>query len=217
MTGTFIFDLDGTLSDTIPIIVMSTRGAMAELGISGVSDEQIISCIGMPLTDTGELFLGAGRGREYADKYMEYFDRCPLRPRAFDGIPELLQRLRDDGHTLCIATSKRDRAAFSTLHDIGVYDYFSVIVTCENCPDHKPGPGPALKAMELSRSAPERSIFVGDSLYDFYCARAAGIACCAVSYGACSGEALAAAGAELVADSVAELRQILLDFAARID
>ena len=68
----FIFDLDGTLADSIPNILDVAKRSFAQLGKT-VSEDTIIEYVGIPLIQTGEDLLGPGRGREYADAYMETY------------------------------------------------------------------------------------------------------------------------------------------------
>jgi len=206
-----IFDMDGTLADTIPFILAASHGALIEVG-KDVSDATILSYIGLPLIATGEDFLGTGRGEEYLDLYQKHFLSAPYSPQPFPGIIEMMRDLHSAGKKLAIATSKRQAAAEETVAHIGVGEFFDVLVTYESNCGHKPGPGPALKAMELLAAKPEESIFIGDSMFDINCAKNAGIASCGVTWGAADEQELREGGATFIAHTVDQLRQILLDF-----
>ena len=94
----FLFDLDGTLSDSVPQIMHTLRRTFDDMGMKA-TDEELMLTIGVPLVDTGEKFLGKGRGLEFADRYRALFlEDDPMFPiRAFDGIPEMLRALRAKG------------------------------------------------------------------------------------------------------------------------
>ncbi|MEG1537022.1 MAG: HAD-IA family hydrolase, partial [Clostridiales bacterium] len=203
-----IFDLDGTLSDSLPLIVEASQGALAEAGVT-VSRDRIISYIGFPLVDTGELLLGSGRGQEYFDLYQKHYHASDKKLMAFPGIVEMLQALKLAGHQVAIATSKKELSAMESLAQIGVVSLLDAVVTVDSACGIKPGPGPALKAMALLQASPERSLFVGDSLHDLRCAKAAGVAFVGVTWGACSKEQLLLAEADYIAEDVADLTRIL--------
>ncbi|MCR4962626.1 MAG: HAD family hydrolase [Firmicutes bacterium] len=204
-----IFDLDGTLTDSLPLIIEAQSKALQEAGVEP-DREKIISYIGYPLLQTGEELLGPGRGWEYVELYQKYYKASGKKPLPFPGIREMLDTLRRHGCRLAVATSKRQAAAMESLSYIGEAGLFDAVVTAESGCGCKPGPGPALKAMELLSAPPESTVFVGDSLFDWECAHAAGVAFVGVAWGAVSGDRLRQAGAETVAESVEELTAILL-------
>ncbi len=205
----FIFDLDGTLNDSVPLIVITTLKAYQELGIDQ-GEDIIKSYIGVPLVETGEALLGPGRGQEYLEAYLRHYDPMAYPMRAFPGIPELLSELRARGAKLAIATAKRRQMAEDTLEIIGLTGMLDVLVASESTERRKPFPDPALKAMELLGAKPAESLFIGDSVHDLQCAQQAGIKACAVTWGAGGKEELAACGPDYSVDTVAELSQLLL-------
>lgn len=205
----YLFDLDGTLADTLPLIVESSQLALAELG-RRATDEKIISLIGMPLLETGEVLLGPGQGELYRDCYQKHFatlDSSAL--AAFPGLSELLAALASRGGKLACVTSKRRGPTQRTLAQIGLGQYFSVVVTAEDCERHKPHGEPALTALTQLDATGEKAIFIGDSKFDVGCAHHAGLPCCGVTWGAEDEARLKEAGADWVARTVEELGQIL--------
>lgn len=207
----FLFDLDGTLADTLPIIITSSRLALQELGHPEITDAQIISLIGVPLFETGEILLGEGKGDLYRSTYHSHFltlDQSGL--RAFPGIAELLRALEQAGAKLACVTSKRLGPAERTLAQLRLRAYFQALVTAESCENHKPDPAPALLALSLLGAEQERGVFVGDSVFDIGCGKNAGLTCCGVTWGAETADGLREAGADYVVDTVAELQEVLL-------
>lgn len=207
--STFIFDLDGTLANSIPLIRKAAHLTGQEYGIS-TTDEEIDRFIGIPLIVTGETVLGPGRGQEYVDAYARNYHSLKDDISAFPGVKEMLAQLSEAGAKLAIATSKREKPAHETLRKIGIIDYFSVILNSESGCGYKPEAGPALKAMELLDSAPQQSWFIGDSPHDIACGHAAGIGSIGVYWGITAPGGFDTAPPEYCCHDVAELTQLLL-------
>ncbi len=205
----FIFDLDGTLANTIPIIRRVARITSEQYGIP-TTDEDIDRYIGVPLIVTGEEVLGKGRGEEYTLAYAKNYQAHKSELQAFPGIVPMLQALAEAGAKMAIATSKREKPAHETLELIGAAPYFDIVLNSESGCGYKPAAGPALKAMELLGSKPEESWFIGDSLHDIACGQAAGIGTIGVTWGI-----IPKGGFELIqptytCDEVAQLSELLL-------
>lgn len=206
----YLFDLDGTLADSLPIILKSSRLALEELG-QEISDAQIIALIGVPLIESGELLLGPGRGELYRDCYQKHFSSLDTSSlTAFPGLAGLLSRLTAGGGKLACVTSKRQKPAENTLAQIGLLPFFPVLVCAENTKLHKPDAAPALTALDLLHAQGEKAVFVGDSIFDIGCAQNAGILSCGVTWGAGEEQQLTAAGANYIAHTTEELTAILL-------
>ncbi|MCL1816068.1 MAG: HAD-IA family hydrolase [Clostridiales bacterium] len=206
----FLFDLDGTLADSIDIILQSSRMALEELGYPQISDAQITSLIGVPLLDTGERILGPGLGELYRECYQKHFLSLDIgKLNAFPGLAKTLAHLKAQGGKLACVTSKRRFAAESSLKAIGLADYFSALVCAESTEQHKPAAEPAHKALAMLNACAEKAIFIGDSIFDIGCARNAGILSCGVLWGAGNEQELTQAGADYIAHTVGELDSIL--------
>jgi pyrophosphatase PpaX len=206
-----LFDLDGTVVDSLPSILHTARLALDDLGRSDISDEQVRSLIGVPILETGEILLGAGQGPAYAQSYQKFFtDVGYTGLRCFNGLPELLAELQTNGAQLACVTSKRRNATKLTLEGCGLSDTFKAVVTAEDCTNPKPDPEPAYLALEqLQTPASKQVVFIGDSRFDIACGQAAGLTTCAVTWGAGTKEELA--NADYIADDVGQLREILLE------
>ncbi|MDD4797912.1 MAG: HAD-IA family hydrolase [Clostridia bacterium] len=206
-----LFDLDGTLIDSLPVIVKTSLRVCEELNIS-VDERKIIDQIGLPLLTTGELFLGKGQGQKYFDTYQKYFYELLAEGiEVFDGIKDLLRELKDNGQQLAIVTSKSRRSADASIEMAGLRSFFELTVTVNDDCGHKPSPDPALYALKKLGAHAENSIFVGDSPFDILCAKSAGCLACGVLWGAGSREQLQDSGADFIAADVDELRDYLLN------
>ena len=204
----FMFDLDGTLSDSVPIILRTSRLACQELGIR-TTDEELIRQIGLPMSRTGEMFLGPGRAQEYIDCYYRHYDASGLQP--FPGVPEMLRDLKQAGFILALVTSRRQDSTFDSLRRTGLEGLFERVVCYEDTRNHKPHPEPLRFCCGEVGAAPDDSLYVGDSIYDMECADAAGLWTCGVTWGVAGEEGMTAKNPVYLARSVAELHDKLLN------
>jgi pyrophosphatase PpaX len=205
-----VFDLDGTLIDTIPLIVASHRHAVTTVLGRDFSDDVLRSGIGRPLIDQMRVF-DEPRAQELFDTYRvwNHANTAALLGR-FDGVDDVLVRLAAAGAAIGVATSKsRDAVdlAFSIQPPVVG---FQAIVTVEDSVQHKPHPEPVLTAIARLGAEPADAVYVGDAPYDIEAAVAAGCGAVGVTWGVATAGVLAAAGADAVAETPAELATILL-------
>jgi pyrophosphatase PpaX len=115
---------------------------------------------------------------------------------------------------MALVTSKADWLAKRALVHVQLDDAIPVVVGCDSCTRHKPHPEPVERALALLRSAPRDAMFVGDSPHDIEAGRAAGVYTVGVTWGACSRDEMARAGADLVIHEVGQLVGAVSRFAA---
>lgn len=174
-----LFDLDGTLADTVPLILRCYRHTMrCHLGQER-PDEEWLRTIGTPLRDQ---LLDFARDAEEAaamlDTYVT-FQRTVhddmVRP--FEGAREVLERLAGEGSRLGVVTSKRREMALRTLDVSGIGDLVEALVAADDVTRGKPDPEPVEQALELLDVAAQRDrvLFVGDSPFDLRAGRGAGV------------------------------------------
>jgi pyrophosphatase PpaX len=217
MPDALLFDLDGTLIDSIELIMRSMRHAFDGYAATPPTDAEWRALIGRPLADSFREFVVAesdvdrliGRYREYQ---LEHHDRL-VRP--YDGIVAAIQGFASEGHPMALVTSKADWLALRALVHVGLDSAIPVVVGCDSCTRHKPHPEPVERALALLRSGPEDAIFVGDSPHDVQAGRAAGVRTIGVAWGAATGDELAGAGADLVIHDVEQLTAAVRGMAAR--
>jgi phosphoglycolate phosphatase len=207
------FDLDGTLTDPAEGITKSVQYALAKFGIESELDP-LRSFIGPPLHHSFMRAYGFDepQARQAIAHYREYFsDRGIYENRMFDGIPGLLNRLREGGAALCVVTSKPAVFAQQVVNHFSIAPYFDTVV----------GPGldlaDAEKAVLVSRAIQRYEmrdatefVMIGDREHDILGATANGVDSVGVTYGAGSREELHAARATHVVHSVEELEALLL-------
>lgn len=222
MTGSrplaVLFDLDGTLVDTVPFILAATRHTFEGYG-SGPTDAEWIAGIGTPLRAQLASFARdpadvEGLFQRYRAYWLEHHDR---ETRCFPGALDVVGELARRGHPIGIVTAKIEQGAHRTLRHTGLLPLVGAIVGADSCANAKPHPEPVLLALERLGAEPSRAVMVGDSPHDLAAARAAGARAAAALWGACSREALQAGGAEFLLSDVREVPDLVasLDGTAR--
>jgi pyrophosphatase PpaX len=206
-----LFDLDGTLIDSIELILNSARHAFAGRNGHVPGDTEWLSHVGTPLATT---FRRYARDEDDVEalitKYREYqlanHDRLTS---AYGTVVETLTALRAAGHQLGIVTSKTEWLARRGLEHVGLGGHFDVIVGCDTCDLHKPDPGPVLFALRALAREPADAVFVGDSVHDMLAGNAAGVATIAALWGPFSREDLAASEPKHYLERISELPALL--------
>jgi pyrophosphatase PpaX len=183
--STFLFDLDGTLIDSIELILRSYRHTMRLHRGHEPPDDVWMEGLGTPLwvqfrqftEDPAEIEAMVATYRAYN---LAHHDEM-VRPYA--GVVEAVLALRDQGKTLGLVTSKMRSGAVRGLKVAGLEDAFQVIVGADEVTHPKPHPEPVLTALERLGAAAAGAVFVGDSRHDVECGRAAGVKTAAVLWG----------------------------------
>lgn len=125
-----LFDLDGTLTDSAPGIIRCVQYALEKCGKGTCPDRELLPFIGPPLTESFQKVCGmtAAEANTALEYYRERFARVGMYENSvYDGIPELLQNLRQAGKTLAVATSKPQLYAEKILEHFGLAAHFSTI------------------------------------------------------------------------------------------
>jgi pyrophosphatase PpaX len=183
--STFLFDLDGTLIDSIELILRSYRHTMrAHRGLEP-PDDVWMKGLGTPLwvqfgrwtDDPAELEAMVATYRAYN---LAHHDEL-VRP--YEGVAAAVRDLRHRGKSLGLVTSKMRDGALRGLQAAGLEDTFEVIVAADEVTHPKPHPEPVLKALEHLHAAAAGTVFIGDSRHDIECGRAAGVKTAAVLWG----------------------------------
>jgi len=207
MLPALLFDLDGTLVDSIELILASARFAFLDYAGRAPTDDEWRASIGRPLVDAFRDFVPEEREAQrlmlrFRAYQLENHDRLM---RAYDGVVEVIRDLAVTGHPMALVTSKPDLLAQRGLVHIGLDDVIPIVVGCDSCTRHKPHPEPVERALAMLDVAPGDALFVGDSPHDVECGRAAGVFTVGVTWGAFSPESMRGAGADAVIDRISEL------------
>jgi pyrophosphatase PpaX len=177
------FDLDGTLIDTIPLILESFDYTFMHHFGETRPEEETISYIGMPLVNHFRSIY-PGKEEELVKTYREHNDRKHDNGIAiFLGIYEVIKSLYEKGVVLGVVTSKRRELAVRGLRLFNLYDYFLFVNGSEASKKHKPDGEPLLKALEAANVKDKEDVlYVGDSPLDILCAKDAGVRSAAVAW-----------------------------------
>jgi pyrophosphatase PpaX len=199
----WLFDFDGTLVDSERLILASFRHATSTVLGATPSDDVLRAGIGLTLEQQAHELAG-DRAQELFDVYVEHnraFHSELL--RTFDGVPEMILRLRRRGARLGVVTAKiRPTMELGFEHVPLQREWFEVLVAKEDTRLHKPHPEPLLLALDLMGAAAEDAVFVGDSPFDIRAAHAAGITAAAAAWGDIfSRDVLVAEAPQIVFDS----------------
>ncbi len=202
-----LFDLDGTLVDTVPARITSWREALAEAGLD-VAPERLGPMIGMDGVRLARELLGdAGASPEEVDRRAgALFDLHNRDPRPLPGAGEALASLDDAGVTWAIATSSRAEQVIASVAALRL-GHEPIIMDGSSVKHAKPAPDLLLLAAERLDVEPAACWYVGDSTWDMRAAVAAPMRPIAILAGAAvDAETLRAAGADLVLATLDELR-----------
>ena len=210
---TFVFDLDGTLLDTLPDLVVLTNAVLRECGFPERTSAEVLSYVGNGVKalmyqavpqDADEEAVEAAMGR-WKELYPQYGYRLT---KAYEGIPETVAELKRRGARLGVLSNKFDAGVQEV---VGAYlpGLFAVAHGESADIPRKPDPTGLLRTIEELGSAPERTVYVGDSTGDVAVARNAGTYAVGVTWGYHEAERLHAAAADLVIDDPRALLDLL--------
>jgi pyrophosphatase PpaX len=179
-----LFDLDGTLIDSGPIILASMEHAVRTVLGREIPREQLALTIGGQGIVAQMQAIDPAHAEELLEVYKDHNDGLHETLEAFDDLLELLPRLRGEGRRLGIVTAKRHRTVELSLERFpALRDDFDVVVAHEDTERHKPDPDPVLLAVEKLDASPEEAAYVGDSPFDIRAAKAADVFAIAVGWG----------------------------------
>lgn len=213
-----LFDLDGTLADSVELILGAFRHTFnTHLG-SVPADLAWIAGMGTPLSSqiralVADEALIEPMTATYRDWQNQHHDALL---REFEGVRETLSLLHDRGHEMALVTSKATEAAKRALRLIGIDALLSQVVGLDSTTSHKPNPEPVLHALAQLRRDPRDAIFVGDSPHDIAAGNAAGVFTVAALWGPFSRQTLEEAHpGRLIAD-IRDLPPLIEDLTAAI-
>ncbi len=179
-----LFDLDGTLIDSGPIIIASMRHASVTVLGREPDEERVRAAIGGQGLIAQMHDLDPDRVDELVAVYREHNEPLHATLEAFDGVLELLAALRTRGHKLGIVTAKRVATVELAFERLPLLrELTDVLVGAEDTERHKPDPDPVLEALRRVDASAEDAVYVGDSPFDIRAGSSAGVFTIAVGWG----------------------------------
>jgi pyrophosphatase PpaX len=206
-----LFDLDGTLIDSIDLILGSMRYAFGKCRASAPSDSEWLTGVGIPLRTMFQRYASTDDEIDrLTAAYREHqFEHHDAMVSCYDDVHDTLAALARRGHPLAVVTSKTDSLAKRGLEHVGILDFFQTVVGCDACARHKPHPEPVLTALDRLEYEPHEAVFVGDSVHDVEAGNAAGVLTVAALWGPFSRDQLAVASPDHFVERIGDLVQLL--------
>lgn len=212
MYKTVLFDLDGTLTDPGLGITNSVAYALKKYGIEVSDREKLYSFIGPPLKDSFKKYYGFSdeKAMEAIMYYREYFkDKGIFENEVYDGIKELLRRVKESGRKIVLATSKPEEFALRILEHFELTEFFDVVAGA-SMDEKRNKKGDVIKyALEKGCLTPEDAVMIGDREHDVLGAQENGIDTIGVLYGYGSRDELEKVGAMHIAETVDDVYALL--------
>ncbi|MGI6679474.1 MAG: HAD family hydrolase [Dehalobacterium sp.] len=211
--NTVLFDLDGTIANTLPVIRETYAKVFEEMNLPWGNDD-VMKMIGLPLREIGKIVAGPDHAEDFFNLYQKHSARLHHQlVECYPGIKTMLFQLKKNNFDLGIVTSKTKKGADLTLTTTDLIEFFPLTVTVDDTLKHKPNPDPVLFALEKLQRAPQEAIFVGDSPFDIMCGNEAGVTTIAVTWGMARVDELKACKPTFIAGSSNNLYERILSLA----
>lgn len=207
MRPVIVFDLDGTLVDSLPDILASFLQAFGALDLPAPAESDVRTTLGQPLEAMYAAFAPPERVEALCALYRAYYDvHMTDRSRAFPGVPELLAELGRRGFLRAVASTKRTATARRLVEATGLHRLLDHVEGSDAAP-YKPAPDVVLRAVAAVGG---RGVWmVGDTAGDIHAGRAAGLKTYAVTWGTQGPERLASARPDVLEPDLSALPSLL--------
>lgn len=211
-----IFDLDGTLTDSLESLFFSVSGTLEELGLSAITKEQCQAFIGNGARKLVEKSLEAAgdighiRIEEAMSIYKRIFDvHCTYKVVAYEGVREVLKEMKAQGIKTAVLSNKPHKQTVKVVKEILGEDLIDWAQGQQEKIPRKPSPEAVFMILERFGISPEECLYVGDSEVDIQTGTNAGLTTIGVTWGFRSREELVSAGANNLIDKAEELLKFL--------
>ena len=211
-----IFDLDGTLIDSLPDLTVAVNKMLADWQREPLSDAEVGPMVG---DGAGTLVQRAFAARgglpgpdvtPFLERFLGHYEpHATELTKPWPGVFETLDHLRANGVSLAVCTNKPTKPTHDILTALGLGDYFAVVVGGDDTPALKPSRAHIDTVLDRLGMEHEDAVMVGDSINDVLAAKAAGIPVVVVSFGYSRVPPLEL-GANLVIDAFSELKRVIV-------
>ena len=170
-----VFDIDGTMINSLPVHMVSLKKTLRELTGKEYTDEELKFTVGIP-GDATMRQLGLPDPNAALECWFKNLEEAGIMNiPLFPGIRELLEKLKQKGIHLGIVTSKMREQYVAQFTANGLLPFFDNVVTASDTTKGKPDPAPMFAYMKITGTTPDEILFFGDTSYDMDCARGAGV------------------------------------------
>ncbi|HES76915.1 MAG TPA: phosphoglycolate phosphatase [bacterium] len=213
-----LFDLDGTLIDSVPDLAYCVDEMMKALDMPLRGEAAVRNWVGNGVERLVERALTNDlNGKPDAVLFAQalplfkqlYADNTSGRSFLYPGVKEGLEFVKSLGLRVGCVTNKAEQFTVPLLKDLGVFDMFETVISGDTLAVKKPDPGPLFYAAGWFHCAPYEALMVGDSISDVKAARAAGFNIVCMSYGYNHGEDIRNYHPDAVIDSMVELKELV--------
>jgi phosphoglycolate phosphatase len=213
-----LIDLDGTLVDSVPDLAFCVDAMMGRMGRAPYGEAAVRNWVGNGVERLVRRSLTGQLNGEPVDADFEqaypiflelYRDNTSQRSRLYPGIREGLDWLKGASYRLGCVTNKAAQFTEPLLRDLGVRDFFEIVISGDTLPRNKPDPMPLLHAAAHFGADPADALMIGDSVSDVKAARAAGFRIFCMSYGYNHGQDIRDFHPDAVLDSLVEVQGLL--------
>lgn len=213
-----LIDVDGTLVDSVPDLAYCVDEMMKRLDMPVHGEAKVRNWVGNGVERlVRRALIGQLDGEPDEALYEQaypvfielYRDNTSKRSCLYPGVKEGLDYLKSEGYQMGSVTNKAAQFTEPLLRDLGVYDYFGIVISGDTLPQKKPDPAPLLHAAKFFNVRPEQALMIGDSISDVKAARAAGFRIVCMTYGYNHGVDIREAKPDAIMDSMAELPELL--------
>jgi phosphoglycolate phosphatase len=213
-----LIDVDGTLVDSVPDLAFSIDQMLCDLGMPTRGENSVRHWVGNGIERlVKRALVNALDGEPDETLYQRalplfrshYTVNNSTRSQLYEGVVQGLDYMRIRKYRMGCVTNKASEFTHPLLQDLGLADYFEVIICGDDITKIKPDPMPLLTAAQRMQVDPQQSLMIGDSSNDVKAARAAGFQIICTSYGYNHGEDIRRYGPDAVIDSMAELENLI--------
>ena len=206
-----MFDLDGTLVDSVPDLAAAVNHMLGQLGRVPAGIEQVGDWVGNGAPVLVRRALAGsvdhvGVDEEEAEAalqiFLQAYGGAHELTTLYPGVTSCLDWLQQQDVRMAVVTNKPQRFVEPLLREMGIAGFFDWLIGGDTLPVKKPDPSALFHVMQMARVTPQQSLFVGDSRNDVLAARAAGVRMVAVPYGYNHGRPIAGENPDLLVDSL---------------
>ena len=216
----FIFDLDGTLIDSVPDITLGVNETLSELSLPNFNEDEVRMWVGNGAEKLMERALEAASKEtgneidvpfsEVMDSYFKnYRKNLTVNTYAYKGVENALNLLKEQNVKMAIVTNKPFDFIAPVLEFVGIKQFFSLWVGADSLPIKKPNPEPLLHVCKELNISPEKAVMVGDSKNDILAAQNAKINSIGLTYGYNYNEPISAYHPDIVLDNLSDVIKYL--------